>query len=172
MDQQEHSSNEEIKEQTTESELSVEQQRIAELEAKVEELKHDYLRAQADIQNTIKRCNEEVKKSREYAISSFAKDLTEVKDYLEMALKDTSGNFEGIKMGVDLTLKHLISVFDSHKVKEINPTTGAKLDTNLHQAMHVVEEHEQEPDTVVSVMKKGYTLNDRVIRPAMVSVAK
>ena len=76
-----------------------------------------------------------------------------------MALKDQSGNFEMLKMGVDLTLQQLIKVFEAHQIKDINPQVKEKIDKHLHQAMSVVEEHEQE--TIVSVMQKGYLLNGR-----------
>ena len=146
--------------------------KIVELEQKVAELKDMYVRSQADIQNIQRRNQDEQKKTRDYAISSFAKDLVAVKDYLEMALKDESGNFEMLKMGVDLTLKQLVQVFEGHKIKDITPKAGDKLDPHQHQAMNAVEVEGQEPNTIVSVMQKGYVLNDRVLRPAMVTVAK
>lgn len=136
------------------------------------QLQDDFIRAKAEMANIQRRSQEEIKKAREYAIANFAKDLVVVKDYLEMALKDQSGNFEMLKMGVDLTLKQLASVFENHKVKEVEPKVGDKLDANLHQAMSVSEDSEQESNSVVSVMQKGYILNDRVLRAAMVVVAK
>ncbi len=145
---------------------------VAKLEAEVSDLKDNNLRLVAEMQNTQRRSQDEIKKARDYAISNFAKEIITVKDYLEMALKDQSGNFEMLKMGVDLTLQQLVKVFESHQVKEINPQPKEKLDANLHQAMNVVEEHDQEPNTIVAVMQKGYMLNGRVLRAAMVSVAK
>ena len=103
---------------------------------------------------------------------SFAKDVVVVKDYLEMALKDESGNFNAIKTGVDLTLKQLIQTFERQYVKTIEPEMGNKLDPHLHQAVSTEEVDGQTPNTIVKIMQKGYTLNDRVIRPAMVVVAK
>ena len=94
-----------------------------------------------------------------------------VKDYLEMALLDQSGNFDALKMGVQMTLNELQKAFDATHIKEINPQPGDKLDPHQHQAMQAVVS-EQKPNTIVSVMKKGYTLSDRVLRPAMVVVAK
>ena len=149
-----------------------EEQNIVELERKITELKDLYVRSQAEIQNIQRRNQDEVKKARDYAISSFVKDLVVVKDYLEMALKDQSGDFETIKTGVDLTLKQLIQVFERHLVKEINPNPQEKLDPHLHQAMNSVDAPEQDANTIVSVMQKGYRLNERVLRPAMVTVAK
>lgn len=155
------------------AELGVqEQNQIVELEQKVAELKDLYVRSQAEIQNIQRRSNEEVKKARDYAITSFAKDVVVVKDYLEMALKDQSGNVETIRTGVDLTLKQLIQVFERHLVKEINPVQRDKLDPHLHQAVSSVDVEGQDANTIVSVMQQGYRLNDRVLRPAMVTVAK
>ncbi len=145
---------------------------VLKLEQELAELKDTNLRLIAEMQNTQRRGAEETKKARDYAISNFAKEIITVKDYLEMALKDQSGNFEMLKMGVDLTLQQLIKVFEAHQIKDINPQVKEKLDANLHQAMSVVEEHEQETNTIVSVMQKGYLLNGRVLRPAMVTVAK
>ncbi len=145
---------------------------LAKLEAELAELKDTNLRLIAEMQNAGRRSQDEIKKVRDYAISNFAKEIITIKDYLEMALKDQSGNFEMLKMGVDLTLQQLIKVFDTHQIKEINPQPKEKLDANLHQAMSVVEEHQQEPNTIVSVMQKGYLLNGRVLRAAMVTVAK
>ena len=151
---------------------SSEEDRLTQLEQQVHELNDKYVRSQAEIQNLQRRHLDEQKKTREYAISSFAKDLVAVKDYLEMALKDETGNFETLKMGVDLTLKQLIQVFDSQKIKEVTPKAGDKLDPHQHQAMSTEEVEGQESNTIVTVMQKGYLLHDRVLRPAMVTVAK
>lgn len=145
---------------------------LGKLEAELAELKDTNLRLIAEMQNSQRRSQDEIKKARDYAISNFAKEIITIKDYLEMALKDQSGNFEMLKMGVDLTLQQLIKVFDGHQIKEINPQPKEKLDANLHQAMSVVEEHQQDSNTIVSVMQKGYLLNGRVLRAAMVTVAK
>jgi molecular chaperone GrpE len=142
------------------------------LQQKLSELNDLYIRAQAEVQNVQRRSQEEVKKARDYAISSFVKDVIVVRDYLEMALKDQSNNFEAIKTGVDLTLKQLVQVFERQLIKEIEPKLNEKLDPNLHQAMSAEEVEGQDPNTIVRVMQKGYMLNSRVIRPAMVVVAK
>jgi molecular chaperone GrpE len=155
-----------------EAETTNEQGKINELEQKVAELKDLYVRSQAEMQNIQRRSNEEVKKARDYAIASFAKDMVIVKDYLEMALKDTSGNFEAIKTGVDLTLKQLIQTFERQQIKEICPNSKDKLDPHLHQAMTTIETEGAEPNTIIDVMQKGYVLNERVLRPAMVTVTK
>ena len=145
---------------------------ISELESKILELKDQYVRAQAEMLNQQKRYQDEIKKARDYAISNFAKDIVIVKDYLEMALLDQSGNFEAIKTGVDLTLKQLSQIFERQLIKEISPNTKDKLDPHLHQAVNTLEAEGQESNTIVSVMQKGYMLNERVLRPAMVVVAK
>lgn len=148
------------------------EKRIVELEAKVSELKDLYVRSQAEIQNVQRRSIEDIKKARDFAFSSFAKDVIVVKDYLEMALADQAGSIETIKTGVDLTLKQVIQVFERNAIKEVNPALGDKLDPHLHQAVNSVESEGQAPNTIVNVMQKGYSLNNRVLRPAMVVVAK
>lgn len=169
------SSNSEFDSNITDSLENVEleeKKQITELEEKVSAMKDLYLRSQAEVQNVQRRSVEEVKKARDYAITSFAKDIVVVKDYLEMALKDQSGNFEAIKTGVDLTLKQLVQIFERQMIKEISPSADDKLDPHLHQAMNAVDVEGKEPNTIVEVMQKGYILNERVIRPAMVIVVK
>lgn len=144
------------------------QARIAELEA---QLKDEQLRALANEQNLRRRHQQEIADTHKFAGQKFAVEMLPVKDYLEMALLDQSGNFDALKMGVQMTLNELQKAFDATQIKEINPKAGDKLDPNIHQAMQAVAS-EQEPNTVVSVMKKGYTLSDRVLRPAMVTVAQ
>ena len=142
------------------------------LNEEIAELKNQCLFAQAELSNAQKRYQEEMKKNREYCISKFATDLLVVKDYLEMALKDNTENVATIKMGVELTLKELNRVFEGNKIQEIITNPKDKLDPNLHQALGVEETQDQEPNTVVSVLQKGYQLNGRVIRPASVKVSK
>ena len=144
------------------------QARIAELEA---QLKDEQLRALANEHNLRRRHQQEIADTHKFAGQKFAVEMLPVKDYLEMALLDQSGNFDALKMGVQMTLNELQKAFDATQIKEINPKAGDKLDPNIHQAMQAVAS-EQEPNTVVGVMKKGYTLSDRVLRPAMVTVAQ
>ncbi len=144
------------------------QARIADLEA---QLKDEQLRALANEQNLRRRHQQEIADTHKFAGQKFAVEMLPVKDYLEMALLDQSGNFDALKMGVQMTLNELQKAFDATQIKEINPKAGDKLDPNIHQAMQAVAS-EQEPNTVVGVMKKGYTLSDRVLRPAMVTVAQ
>lgn len=126
---------------------------------------------QADLQNLHRRHQEELQAAHKFASKKFAEELLKVKDYLEMALLDQSGNFEALKMGVEMTLTELKRAFEQAQIQEIVPQPGDKLDPHRHQAFQTVES-EQEPNTVVAVMQKGYTLYDRVLRPATVSVAK
>ena len=144
------------------------QARISELEA---QLKDEQLRALANEQNLRRRHQQEIADTHKFAGQKFAVEMLPVKDYLERALLDQSGNFDALKMGVQMTLNELQKAFDATQIKEINPKAGDKLDPNIHQAMQAVAS-EQEPNTVVGVMKKGYTLSDRVLRPAMVTVAQ
>ncbi|ASK27975.1 nucleotide exchange factor GrpE [Neisseria chenwenguii] len=143
--------------------------RIADLEAQVKE---EQLRGLANEQNLRRRHQEEIASTHKFAGQKFAAEMLPVKDYLEMALLDQSGNFDALKMGVQMTLTELQKAFDATKIKEINPQPGDKLDPHQHQAMQAVVKEDQEPNTIVSVMKKGYALEERVLRPAMVVVAK
>lgn len=163
--------------ETSETETTVEpteptiedlQARIAELEG---QLKDEQLRGLANEQNLRRRHQEEIAATHKFAGQKFATEMLPVKDYLEMALLDQSGNFEALKMGVQMTLTELQKAFDATQIKEINPAIGDKLDPHHHQAVQTVVS-EQEPNTIVNVMKKGYTLSERVLRPAMVVVAK
>lgn len=141
--------------------------KIAELEG---QLKDEQLRAAATVQNLNRRHTEEIQAAHKFAAAGFAKEMLPVKDYLEMALLDQSGNFDALKMGVEMTLKQLVSAFDNAHLSEINPM-GELLDPNKHQAMST-EEADAAPNTVIRVMQKGYALNDRILRPALVVVAK
>lgn len=143
---------------------------IAALEARVAELQSAVLYARAETENARRRAQEEVAAAHKYAVGKFAAELLAVKDCLEMALLDQS-SLENVKVGVEMTLRNLSGTFEKFQIKEIAPKAGDRLDPNQHQAMRTVEA-EQEPHTVVSVMQKGYLLADRVLRPAMVTVAK
>ena len=145
------------------------QARIAELEG---QLKDEQLRSLANEQNLRRRFQDEIQAAHKFAAQKFAAEMLTVKDYLEMALQDQSGNFEALKMGVSMTLNELNKAFDHTQIKEIPAEKGSKLDPHHHQAMQEVEASEQEAGTIVGTLKKGYTLNERVLRPAMVTVAK
>jgi molecular chaperone GrpE len=132
---------------------------------------HDaWLRAKADAENIRKRAQIDVTNAHKYAIENFSTELLAVMDSLEAALGVENATVENFKSGMELTLKQLTAVFDKFNIKLINPE-GVKFDPHLHQAMCAVDS-DLAPNTVVQVMQKGYVLNDRVIRPALVSVSK
>ena len=132
---------------------------------------HDaWLRAKADAENIRKRAQTDIASAHKYAIDNFATALLPVKDSLEAALATGNATLENMKSGVELTLKQLASVFEKFKVIEIDPV-GQKFDPHQHQAINAVES-DAEPNSVLQVFQKGYALNERVVRPAMVSVAK
>jgi molecular chaperone GrpE len=135
--------------------------------ADASEMKDAWLRAKAETENVRRRSMEDANKARKYALESFAEDLLAVKDSLEMALKADSLSQEGI----ELTLKQLTESFVKHRVVEINPEVGTALDPTRHQAITAIESEQQE-NTIVTTMQKGYMIADRLLRPAMVTVAK
>jgi len=142
---------------------------LAEAQAKIEEQRERMLRAVAETENVRKRLQAEAQASQKYALERFAEGLLPVMDSLEAALaaKDTSG--------VELTLKQLQGALEKVQVRPIDPKPGERFDPNRHQAMAAVPSPEGEmraPNTIVSVMQKGYLLHDRVLRPALVTVAK
>jgi molecular chaperone GrpE len=132
---------------------------------------HDaWLRAKAEADNIRKRAQAEIASAYKFAVEAFAGDLLPVKDSLEAALAAENASVDSTKSGVELTLKQLAGVFDRFNLVEINPV-GQKFDPRRHQAISTVES-EAEPNTVVQVLQKGYLLHERVIRPALVTVAK
>ena len=145
------------------------QARIAELEG---QLKDEQLRSLANEQNLRRRFQDEIQAAHKFAAQKFAAEMLTVKDYLEMALQDQSGQFDAMKTGVSMTLNELNKAFDHTQIKEIPAEKGSKLDPHHHQAMQEIEAPEQEAGTIVGTLKKGYTLNERVLRPAIVTVAK
>lgn len=144
--------------------------RVSALEAEVADLKEQYLRARADVENVRRRAADEVLAAQKFGVTKLATELLGVKDSLEMALLDQSGQFDTLKMGVDMTLKQLSAAFDKVQLQEIHPM-GEKLDPHRHQAISM-EDNDAEANTVIRVMQKGYLLADRVLRPAMVVVSK
>ena len=132
---------------------------------------HDaWLRAKAEADNIRKRTQAEIVNAHKFAVENFASELLVVKDSLEAALATDNAAADSLKSGVELTLKQLTSIFDKFNLAEINPA-GQKFDPYRHQAISTVES-DAEPNTVVQVLQKGYLLHERVIRPAMVAVAK
>ncbi|MEJ7930855.1 nucleotide exchange factor GrpE [Ramlibacter sp. AN1015] len=149
------------------------QARVAELAAKNTELSEQYLRAQADVQNTRRRADEEVSKARKFAVDSFAESLLPVADSLEAGLAIKDATPEQIREGAEATLRQLKTALERHKVLEIAPPGGTRFDPHQHQAISVVplpEGSDQGPNTVVTVLQKGYSIAERVLRPALVTV--
>jgi molecular chaperone GrpE len=151
--------------------LEVPSDTLAQLEAKVLELQDAFMRAKAEGENIRRRAQEDISKAHKFAIESFAEAMVPVKDSLEMALKVETPSLESIKEGVEMTLKQLISAFEKNRLIEINPAQGEKLDPSKHQAVSMVPA-EQDANTVVTVLQKGYTIADRLLRPALVTVAQ
>lgn len=145
--------------------------RLAAAEAKVAELQDAFLRAKADGENLRRRAAEDVTKAHKFAVEKFARELIAVCDSLDAALLDTAADAATLRSGVELTQKQLLSAFERSGMKVENPAAGEKFDPNQHQAIAMVDA-EQAPNTVVNVLQKGYQLSDRVLRPAMVTVAK
>jgi molecular chaperone GrpE len=144
--------------------------RLAELEAQLAEQQAAVLYARAEGENIRRRAAEDIDKARKFALEKFSGELLAVKDSLEAAINIDSVTLESYKDGVELTLKQLGAVFEKFHVAEINPA-GEKFDPNLHQAISMLES-DAEPNTVINVLQKGYLLNERVLRPALVMVAK
>jgi molecular chaperone GrpE len=147
------------------------QAEIAELQAKNAELADHFLRAQADVQNARRRAEEEISKSRKFAIESFAESLLPVLDSLEAGLATQDATPEQIREGAEATLRQLRSALERNKVIEIAPAPATKFDPHLHQAISVVPVPGQEPNTIAAVLQKGYTIAERVLRPALVTVS-
>ena len=139
-------------------------------ELKAEEHHDAWLRAKAETENVRRRAQEDISKASKFAIERFANELLAVKDSLEAAIATEKPSVESLKSGTELTLKQLISAFAKSNLTDINPL-GEKFDPNFHQAISLVDS-EQEQNTVVTVLQKGYLLADRVLRPALVMVAK
>lgn len=129
-----------------------------------------WLRAKAEGENIRKRAQLDIANAHKYAVENFSTEILAVMDSLEAALAVENSTVEAYKSGVELTLKQLTTAFEKFNIKQIDPQ-GAKFDPHLHQAMCMVDS-ELPHNTVVQVMQKGYLLNDRVIRPALVSVSK
>jgi molecular chaperone GrpE len=144
-------------------------QRLAELEARHAEVSDAYLRAKAEAENTRRRAEEEVSKARKFAIDAFAESLLPVKDSLEAAIAMPDAKTEVVLEGVHATLRQLSQALERNKVIAVAPPAGTRFDPHQHQAISVVPA-DQEPNTVVAVLQKGYLIADRVLRPALVTV--
>ena len=144
---------------------------LAEAQAKIAELQESFLRAKAETENVRRRAQEDVTKAHKFAIESFAEHLLPVVDSLEAAVAHSSDDLQKVREGVELTLRQLNGALEKGRVAAINPPAGEKFDPHRHQAISMVPA-EQEPNTVVSVLQKGYVIADRVLRPALVTVAQ
>lgn len=154
----------------TETALTVAEQ-LSAAEAKIAEMQDAFLRAKAEAENIRRRAQDDISRAHKFAIEGFAESLLSVKDHLEMALKIDTPSVESLKEGVDMTLKQLSSAFEKNRLHEIHPQAGEKLDPMKHQAISSVPA-EQDANTVVTVLQKGYTISDRLLRPALVIVAQ
>jgi molecular chaperone GrpE len=143
---------------------------IGALQAQINELKDQALRAVAEAQNAHRRAQEEVSKARKFALESFAESLLPVLDSLEAGLAIQDAKLEQIREGSEATLRQLKSALERNKVIAIDPGPGSKFDPAFHQAISMVPA-EQEANTIVGVLQKGYTIAERVLRPALVTVA-
>ena len=143
---------------------------ILALDAQIKEFQDQFLRAKAEVENARRRSMEEVAKAHKFAIEGFAENLLPVLDSLNAALTDSGADSAKMKEGIELTLKQLVSALEKGRVLEINPV-GEKFDPHRHQAIAMVP-HEQEANTVVTVLQKGYLIADRVLRPALVTVSQ
>jgi molecular chaperone GrpE len=146
------------------------QAELATLQAKSSELADQYLRAKADAENARRRAEDEISKARKFAVESFAESLLPVADSLEAGLVIKDATIEQIREGAQATLRQLVAALERNKVIAINPAAGTKFDPHQHQAISVVPS-EQEANTVVTVLQKGYSIVERVLRPALVTVA-
>ncbi|MDR2508362.1 MAG: nucleotide exchange factor GrpE [Candidatus Accumulibacter sp.] len=143
---------------------------LQQAERKAEENRDAWLRAKAEVENTRRRAQDDISKATKFAVERFAGELLPVKDSLEAALAVEAPSVESLKSGTELTLKQLAAAFEKSGLREIHPL-NEKFNPNFHQAISAVES-DQESNTVVSVLQKGYLLADRVLRPALVVVAK
>ncbi len=145
--------------------------RLLEAETRAAEMHDAFLRAKADTENFRRRAQEDIARAHKFAIEGFAEALVPVMDSLDMALRVESPSVESLKEGVEMTLKQLSSAFERNRLIEVAPQPGEKLDPMKHQAISMVPA-DQEANTIVSVLQKGYMIADRLLRPALVTVAQ
>jgi molecular chaperone GrpE len=149
-------------------------QKLEEAQGKADEYRDQLLRAQAEMENQRKRASRDVENAHKYALEKFAKELLGVRDSLELgieAARDAEADAAKLLEGKELTLKMLTQVMGKFEIEQVNPM-GEKFDPELHQAMSMQPSDEYPPNTVIQVVQRGYTLNGRLIRPAMVIVSK
>ncbi len=149
-------------------------EQLAEAQAKVKEYWDQIVRLNAEMDNSRKRAQRDIENAHKFAVQNFAESLLPIADSMEMGIKaasDDNVNLDAIRKGIEMTHELFVSTMDKNGIKAIDPK-NEKFDPDLHQAMSMVESDEVEPNTVIDVMQKGYTLNERLIRPAMVVVSK
>lgn len=161
---------EEVRHEDLATEILRLQAELAEVKAKNADMADQYLRAKADVENMRRRADDEVVKARKFGIESFAESLLPVCDSLDAALGIHNATAQQLREGTDATLRQLQQALERNKVVVVNPDVGAKFDPHQHQAISVVPAA-QEANTIVSVLQKGYLIADRVLRPALVTVA-
>ena len=154
--------------------LSTLQNELVRAQEDLQQAKETALRAAADAQNIKRRAQQDVEKAHKFALEKFVENLLPVVDSLENGLKSveaSDGAHDAMREGMELTLKLFVDTLGKHQVEQLNPV-GEPLDPNFHQAITMVPNPDMEPNTVMDVIQKGYTLNGRVVRPAMVVVSK
>ncbi|MTI15107.1 nucleotide exchange factor GrpE [Sansalvadorimonas verongulae] len=154
--------------------MSVLQNELVRAQEDLQQAKETALRAAAEAQNVKRRAQQDVEKAHKFALDKFVESLLPVVDSLENGLKSvesSDGAHDAMREGMELTLKLFVDTLNKHQVEQLNPV-GEPLDPNFHQAMTMVPNPDMEPNTVMDVIQKGYTLNGRCVRPAMVVVAK
>lgn len=162
----------------SEIKAQADQQAVAELEQALQEANDRadangdmHMRSLAELENVKRRAQKDIEQAHKFALEKFSIDLLAVKDSLELGLSVEDADVEKIREGTELTLKMLTQVLDKFNIVELDPV-GETFDPNQHQAMTMQPSSEHSPNTVISVMQKGYLLNDRLLRPAMVIVSK
>lgn len=150
------------------------QEQLEELKNELAQAREHSLRLQAEMQNVRRRAQQDVEKAHKFALEKFVSDLLPVADNLERTVSaalETNASLDSLAEGAELTLKSLLDTLKRHQVEQVDPQ-GEPFDPQLHQAMSVVENPDVEPNTVLNVFQRGYTLNGRLVRPAMVVVSK
>ncbi len=155
----------------TSAEIDTLSRQLADAEKTIADLKDSMLRERAEIENQRRRLQRELEQARRFANEGLLRELLTVCDSLEHGLAVETDNAAALREGMQLTLKSLNKVISEHGLKVVDPV-GQPFDPELHQAMSMVPTSEHEPDTVVTVMQKGYVLNERLLRPALVMVAQ
>lgn len=173
LDEKQATAEQEIENESTASDEHLQQQ-LAEAEAKAKEHWDQLLRVKAEQENLRRRHEREVQNAHKYALERFAQELLPVIDSLELGAEAAAGEgatMEKVREGTELTLKMLLSTIEKFGIQAVHPE-GEPFNPEYHQAMSMLESPEHEANTVMDVMQKGYTLNERLIRPAMVVVSK